>query len=197
MSSKKLTGDQLRKFRSDVSKLKAKGLTSKRVDARSQKPTRHMREQVKKFGDVLSGKAKVIHVPKRKDAKGFETKYRVKGKSVVIPTPRGERVSYSAKDEMIVKRGKGRRGSPFREEIYSDFASEEKRSGKSGNFDARMRAKAAKGFSFRIPLGSGSWTLDDWDEMIKFMEAYETDPTHPYKNWRRYIELVGPDDGDE
>lgn len=86
MAIRKLSGSQLRAFRSKVAKLKDLGLVSKRVDARSQKPTRYMQETVnKRFAGVLSGKDKVVHTPRKKDADQFKARFDVKGKSVVIP----------------------------------------------------------------------------------------------------------------
>lgn len=86
MATKKLTGSQLKAFRSKVARLKDQGLVSKRVDARSQKPTRYMLDTVnKRFAGVLSGKDKVVHVPKKKDADQFKARFDTKGKSVIIP----------------------------------------------------------------------------------------------------------------
>lgn len=102
MSSKKLSGRQLQKFRSDVAKLKAKGLVSKRVDARSQKPTRYMRSQVKRFDEVLSGKAQVVHVPKRAAAKEFGARFDTKGRSIIVPNTKGEKLRYAPKRKEIV-----------------------------------------------------------------------------------------------
>lgn len=50
----------VKSFRHSVALLKKKGLVSKRVDARSQKPTKYMRAKVRKLSDVLSGHAVAI-----------------------------------------------------------------------------------------------------------------------------------------
>jgi hypothetical protein len=102
MSTRKLTGRQLREFRSDVAKLKAKGLVSKNKDARKQAPTRYMLNQVAKYRDVLSGKAQVVKVASRKEAKEYDALYRTKGKAVVLPvSAKGERARYNPKTHEI------------------------------------------------------------------------------------------------
>lgn len=107
MASTKLTGRQLKTFRSQVARLKDKGLVSKRVDARSQKPTRYMQELVnKRFAGVLSGKDKVVHVPKRADAKEFGQRFDTKGKAVIVPNAKGEKLRYSKKHHEITSRQK-------------------------------------------------------------------------------------------
>lgn len=117
MSSKKLPPSQLRKFRSDVAKLKAKGLVSKSKDARKQEPTRYMLGQVKKYSDVLAGKATVVTVPKSSTAKEYSQLYRTKGKHVVVPSAKSERVRYNARTGQIVGnyyRGRDEDGEPIR-----------------------------------------------------------------------------------
>lgn len=81
----------LKSFRKDVAKLKKLGLTSKKVDARSQQATRYMVNQVRKFADVLSGKAAVITVPKSEKPYYQNAGHRTKGHKVVVQTPHGEK----------------------------------------------------------------------------------------------------------
>jgi hypothetical protein len=80
----------LKQFRKDLAKLKKKGLVSKKIDARSQTATRYMLGQVRKFADVLSGKAAVLTVPKHEKSYYKETGHRTKGSKVVVQTPHGE-----------------------------------------------------------------------------------------------------------
>lgn len=62
--SKAAEAQALREFRSKVAKLKAKGIVSAKVDARSQKATKYMRAKVRKFEDVLSGEAIAVKAKK-------------------------------------------------------------------------------------------------------------------------------------
>lgn len=61
---KGLDAQAVRNFRSSVAKLKKKGIVSPRVDARSQAPTRYMRAKVRKFADVLEGRAIAVAAPR-------------------------------------------------------------------------------------------------------------------------------------
>lgn len=82
----------LKQFRRDVAKLKRLGLISKRKDARKQKPTRYMREVVRQFADVLTGKASVLSIPQNEVEYYKKTGHKTKNKKAVIPTPHGEKV---------------------------------------------------------------------------------------------------------
>lgn len=82
----------IKQFRSDVAKLKKKGLVSKTIDARSQEATRYMRNQVRKFADVLAGRAQVLHVPKSEKQYYQESGFKTKGRNVIVPTPNKEKV---------------------------------------------------------------------------------------------------------
>lgn len=181
MSSRKLTGAQLKKFRSDVARLKAKGLVGKRVDARSQKPTRYMREQVKQYQDVLDGKAKVLTVPKRKDARQFADTNRTKFNKVIVKAKPDETVSYSAKEKdiRITRRVKDKKVTRH---IYAESP----------------KSRIKEGQLFVIPIGNTRQRFDTWDDLVLFMEPYETNPKNPYKEWQRYVEIIDVDDaGDD
>ena len=52
----------LKQFRSDIAKLKSKGIIPDKVDARSVKPSKHYRAVLRENADVLSGKASVVKV---------------------------------------------------------------------------------------------------------------------------------------
>lgn len=186
MSTKKLTGAQLKKFRSDVAKLKSKGLVSNKTDARKQAPTRYMQTQVKKFQDVLDGKAKVLHTPKRSDAKAFSEKFRTKGKSVVVPAKADERLAYSKKTGAISATRKTASGKKITREIYSEAPSK-----------ARPPSRA-KNVLYVIPVGNSRQSFDTWEDIVLFMEPYETNSKNPYKDWEQYVEIVRYEDaGDD
>lgn len=187
MSSKKrgsgqpLTGQSLKKFRSDVAKLKAVGLVSKNKDARKQKPTRYMRGQVEKYKDVLEGKAHVKHIPRNK-AKEFSDKFRTKGRSVVIPIDKGERVSYSKKtNEFYSVRNIG--GKRVRKS-YS-----------SGKFEDVIKLPRNQGKFYQINFAGGQvWTFDAVEDLISFMHPYATNPRNPFKDWEKYVQIVDVED---
>lgn len=186
MSSKKPTGAQLRKFRSDVAKLKAQGLTSARVDARSQKPTRHMLRKVKDYQDVLQGKAKVVHTKTRAQAKEFGDLRHV-GKSVVVPViNRTERVRYNAKTGEIVSsaRENGRR---VRKTIRA-------KSVDLYNINTYPRGNNIR---YRMPFGNSYQQYDTPEDLFAEMFKYETKPKNPYKDWQKYVQIITVEDEDE
>jgi hypothetical protein len=171
MSSKPLKGSQLRSFRSDVAKLKKLGLVSSRIDARSQKPTRYMRDQVKKFSDVLEGKAQVVKMPTRADAKKFEA-MRTKGKAVVVPVLKGEKARYSKKTGLIS--GLRQRGANLIRRVLGI--------GDASKFKG-------PNVRYSIPLGRPGerWTFDSWEEIKAFFNEYEKGNRYP--NWPKYVEI--------
>lgn len=180
-SRQALTGADLKKFRRAVSELKAKGLVSKRVDARSQKPTRYMRGQVKAFSDVLEGKAKVIHTPKRSQAKEFEGALRVKGKSVVVPvTNKAERVRYNAKKNEISS-SSTENGQRMRKLI---------RKAELDLYDIKTYPRGKNVF-YRMPFAHGSYLqFDTPEELFAEMFKYETKTHNPFKDWQKYVQII-------
>jgi hypothetical protein len=83
---------QIKKFRHGVSILKKFGLVDKKYDARSVTPTKYLESQIRKFSDVIEGKAKPVKVSKKKlghyKEQGFQTKF---GK-VIVPLGENEKV---------------------------------------------------------------------------------------------------------
>jgi hypothetical protein len=84
--------NELKQFRRDVSILKRKGLLDKSIDARSIKPSKYLRSQVRKFGNVLRGEASPVKVKKSNipvlKARGFT----IKNGRAVVPHNPGEKV---------------------------------------------------------------------------------------------------------
>src|SRR6202012_2424729 len=70
--------NELKQFRHDVSILKRKGLLDKSIDARSIKPSKYLKSQIRKFGNVLRGEASPVKVKKSNIAalksRGFTVK---------------------------------------------------------------------------------------------------------------------------
>jgi len=190
MSSKKLSGGQLRNFRSQVAKLKSLGLVSARVDARAQKPTRYMRKQVETYGDVLAGRAKVVKAKSRSAAKAAAgEQFRQKGRAVVVPvqnkadrvrlTKSGEIRSYGTENGRKVTRVLRTRQL----DLYD-----------------RSTYPRGTGILYRMPFGKGPKayriSFDDVDELFAFMFQYESDPKNPYNDWQKFVEIVYLDDSD-
>lgn len=171
-SRKSRQAPDIRKFRSDIAKLKSLGLVSSRVDARSQKMTRHMKSQIKKYSDVLEGRAVAVKVPKQRDARAYKDQFRVKGNRVVVPKKPNETLRYAPKRGEII--GTVRRGDKTSKVFYR----KEKASAETRLSDHQ---------AFMITFASkGSETFDDYKQLENFMSPYEAS----WKNWRDYVQIV-------
>jgi hypothetical protein len=84
--------NELKQFRHDVSILKRKGLLDKSIDARSIKPSKYLKSQVRKFGNVLSGNASPVKVKKSNIAALKARGFTVKNGRAVVPHNPGEKV---------------------------------------------------------------------------------------------------------
>lgn len=83
---------ELKQFRHDVALLKRKGLLDKKYDARSAVPTKYLKSQIKKLGDVLTGKAQSVKVSPAK-ARYYKSKdYVVKNNRVIVNVRENEKV---------------------------------------------------------------------------------------------------------
>lgn len=84
--------NELKQFRHDVSILKRKGLLDKSIDARSIKPTKYLKSQVKRFGIVLRGEASPVKVTKQTRAQLKSRGFDIKGERAIVPHLPGEKV---------------------------------------------------------------------------------------------------------
>ena len=84
--------NELKQFRHDVSILKRKGLLDKSIDARSIKPSKYLKSQLRKFGNVLSGNASPVKVKKSNIAALKARGFTVKNGRAVVPHNPGEKV---------------------------------------------------------------------------------------------------------
>lgn len=83
---KGLSGQALKQFRSDVAKLKKKGIVSGRVDARKQSATKYMQAKVRKYRDVLDGTAIAVPAPRNvRDQYTTKGVLEARGKMLIAP----------------------------------------------------------------------------------------------------------------
>lgn len=181
MSSKKLKGSQLKTFRSAVARLKSMGLVSKRVDARKQKSTRYMRDQVeKRFADVLAGKAYAVKVSKRSEREKYKQGFDVKRRYVIVPVePGSSRPVYRKKAQQIV--GKSHMYGRDIERTYTPVSAE-----------SIGKLPTGKNYRYSIDFKKGGYrAFDKFAELEAFMYDYENPPKgskhHRYVNWRNYV----------
>jgi hypothetical protein len=101
MATKSKTSQQQKR---ELKKLREKGLYSPK-DARS-KPTKYALSMLRKYRDVLEGRAAVLTIPKSKKTKGWKAArdnadpglgvYSVRNK-LIVPKSEGEKISWSPK----------------------------------------------------------------------------------------------------
>lgn len=139
-----------------------------------------MLKKVANFQDVLSGKAKVVSVPKRAIAKEYSEKFRTVGKKVVVPVKSGENVAYSKKTGEITATRKvdGRR---IKRRMSPKGAT-------------KTQAPISGNVMYHIPLGNSVQSFDTWEDLVLFMEPYEANPKNPYKDWYKYVEISEVDE---
>ncbi len=87
---KGLHGQALRDFRHLVSKAKKKGLVSKRIDARKQKPTRYMRAKMASLSAVFEGTSVGVKVAPKMAREYKQAGFQVVNNHVVVAADPGE-----------------------------------------------------------------------------------------------------------
>lgn len=168
MPSKKRRLTQAARVRSERKRLRELGLISKRVDLRK-KVTRSQAKTIEKYRNVLTGRAKVIEVPKgrSREFSGFVRK----GRKIIVPREKGETIKFEKSTQRIVAVKKGRKRI-----IHTK--------GKV------PRPRKGKKFFYSVPFANGSViTFDSKKELANFMSNYST-----YKNWRQYLVITEVDD---
>lgn len=88
--TKGLHGQALKDFRHQVSLARQKGLVSKRVDARKQKPTKYMRSKLKKLAPVFEGTSAAVRVPPKMARQYRLAGFQVFNNAVVVTSEPGE-----------------------------------------------------------------------------------------------------------
>lgn len=159
--------------------LKKLGLFGGRVRA----PSKYGVSQTKKFSDVLTGKAAVVTAPP-KAVREYRAagRFKVKGRKIVVPKEKGERVKYDKKLGAI---------SSTRE-TYGQRVKTVKppRGGET------MKAPRGKRKVYVIPIGPRRFRFTSRAELEKFMRPYEQG-TRPYEKWREYVEIEFLDRDDD
>lgn len=178
MSKRKFdqTQAQRREFQKNLSVLKAKGLVSSKVDVRTQKPTRHMKAQIRKFEGVISGRDAVVKVPRGK-AKDFDGKFDRKGNAVVVPKPQlGGTARYSKKAGDIVSSAKIPGGKIVSE--YRRYSLDE------------LRKLEGPNVSFSVAVPRGTYN-EVWRKrtVAELASLFEDGSFRNFSGWARYVNV--------
>ncbi len=172
MTTKKLKGAQLKKAKSDLAKLKKLGLY--KGDARKA-PTDYAQRQIRKYSDVLEGRAKVVTVPKRSVAREYTQVFRTKYRKVIIPARRGEKFFYNKKSGEVFSYNR-----EYGHRIKRIFPKHRVTA------DNVKNLPQGKNIRFAIPIGKPGHRerFLTYEDLAQFMGAYER-----YKDWQKYVEI--------
>ena len=168
MVSKSRSRSQVKKDKIAQRKLRSTGLFKGKIDLRKP-PTASQKRALKKYADVIAGRAKVLTPKNPKSYKGV---FRVVGDKVIVPRRRGQRVKVSKSGEIEVARNVG--GKMQR-----------------GKFRKLAEITTGKGKVYLLPLarhdGIEWMKFDSLEEMNKFV--FETSPKigATYKNFASYV----------
>jgi hypothetical protein len=171
MPSKKRSQSQVKSDRRALRILREKGLLSKSTNL-SKKPTRYQRAQIRKFADVVAGKAKVVR-PKAPST--YKNLFRVKGDKVVVPRRKGEKIDVDRRGEIVGKRKVGTRV------VRSRF-----RRVRRGEDVGALPPRGGGPKQYALPFNRGGGEIEwkrfpDMAALRDFMQGYD------YKNWTDYV----------
>lgn len=186
MAKSKNPKKQAAKLRREVLKLKDLGLI--KYNKRHKIGAKEKRA-VKKYSDVVSGKAAVIKLPK-KEAKKYGRSFRQTGNLIIIPRKKGDRVRFDKKNKEVVITGK-RYGKKTRTILEPGRGT-------------KARKGPPRGYKrwYAIPFGNSKNYFPNKKELAAFMNEYKHAAVAAgrkwgFKNWRKYIEIVDLEIGDE
>ncbi len=163
--------------RAALKKLKAAGLYTGKLPRG--KPSEYQQRIIRKFDDVVKGRAAVV---KPKDPKSYKTIFQVAGDKVIVPKGKGEKIKLS-KSGLIQRERKGPRG----EKIVGTFR-------RMKPTERPAPEAPAERFQYAIPfarkLGKNRYRLE-WkrfptrESLDAFMMEYER--TGRYEDWRGFV----------
>lgn len=187
MSSK----EQNRRQRADLARLKKLGLY--RGNARKN-PTRYGKSLIKKYADVLAGKAAVVKAPSKAAARAYRDEgskapgtVRVSGDRIVVPKLRGEKLRYDKKRKEVIGYWKDKAtGKTYKKHVTKTGTDLETFSKRDDIIYSLlwMRGSEAERMFF-----------SQYKELLNFIEPYGG-----MKRLGRYVEILDADaieDGDE
>ena len=195
MTTRKTTSKlSLREYRSRLARLKRAGLVSKRIDARSHKPTRYMLSQLDRFSGVLDGSEKAVRVSDSRAASEFSGLYDVKFDRVIIKSQSGETARYNRESgELIINRKSNLPpGIKYQRQILKPRL--------PGLVPHLPRDTIKSKYYYAVPFRRGRNIeriyVDTLKDLTALMSTYEKGKKNfrqsgnkPYFEWRNYVEI--------
>lgn len=175
MGKKRRTSNiaELRAFRHNVSVLKSKGLVSKRVDARKQKPTRYMKSKLRKLAPILEGTAAGVKVRPDLLKQYREAGFNIVNRRVIVEK-RPEEISAVRKGHAVFRSPLGpvhiqeRLILPFSPRNVDDFENHLRKNPE--HFD-RLKASGDV-FAFKIFGNNSLATFEDAESLLEYLNRY-------------------------
>jgi hypothetical protein len=172
--------------------LQKTGLYTGKIDFR-RAPTPYQKSQIRKFSDVIAGKAAVV---RPQDPKAYRDTFRTKGDAVIIPRDKGEKIGLS-KTGKITRTRKTRTGKQKRTIIPSVRPKKIKPGAKPRGLPAPAPGKAMVFYlPFRRGRGKGQttqWIRFSYDGLKRFLHEYDLTPEQ-MSDWLRYVEIEDMDE---
>jgi hypothetical protein len=172
--NRKISRSQAKQYRASVRKLQSAGLYTGKPDLRK-RPSKYVEKVLKKYADVLSGKAAVIKAPSKSTASKYKRAFKVRGDNIIVPKKKGERVTIDKRGELHTTRKV--RGRTVRKTITP-----------GGRVRPRKPRKGAKGF-YVIPMNTSDGIVkqrfESYAALAAYMEPYEEN----WEDWQDYVEF--------
>jgi hypothetical protein len=189
MATKKLTDMQaakaaLKSARHDLARLKKLGLY--KGNARKT-PTKYAKGLLKKFSDVLTGKAKVITTPSQSAAREHKEIYRTKFRKVIVPVRPGEKLYYNKTKGFIFSYN-----TEYGHKVKRIFP-------KHALTEAEAdRLSQNPNIRYAIPIGTGQGVRRMRFETYGELKAYmQSDSLKGYNKWNNHVEIEEIIPGDD
>lgn len=173
MASKRGKGGKssIRQFRSDAAKLKRAGLLSSDVDIRSLQPSDALKRKIRKYRDVVDGKATTVKARSPRAAKVAASRagFQSQGALIVVPKHRGMRPRY---DRGYVKAS----GTTFGQRIHQIYV-------KPGNIKDLPAPHEGHYYVYKVPFAQ----YNDFQQFssLESYERYRDD----YHRRNRYLDM--------
>lgn len=184
----------IRAYRSKVAILKKKGLIKSSIDARSHKPTSYMLTQIKRFQEIIDGKAIAVKTPTRKIAKEYSDLKDVKFDRVIMRTQSGEKGRYT-KDGIKVNRKSSFKGLEDTIEVLTP---------RSPSTLPSLPRKKGKTYKYAIPFKRGDQIerqfFSSEEMLLSFISGYENiglSGKPRFENIRGYVQILETSDNEK
>lgn len=180
-TSKSRSFNQARKLKTQRAKLKGLGLLPSRVDLRK-KVTAADKRAIRKFGDVLKGRASVVTMPDKKAAAKYKDKFFVRGSKVVIARQKGERFKVQGGRIIGVRKEYGRK-------ITKTIAPT------GETVPPQIGPKQPSTLHYAIPFQRQDelewFTFTQYQDLENFMAR---DSIRNYKDWQKHVVFLSVED---